>query len=233
MRRRGRGESQAANTSLTCSATGSAAQSGRPVSAALAAATGLGGIGKTQLDRPSLWAVVQASPTRRSSASGQCTPALGYVETAAVSPRRRSIRPSAPRRSLSLLMPMNRGWVSAPAAWVLARTESIALLRNHRPELDDATADAIAYKLGDLPLALQLAFSLSIASIPLPRPMPISPPCVGMLAQTHQCPSQESFPCLLPVAVLPPRPGEAVKRVISPEGAGAPARFDEARLRRL
>lgn len=40
---------------------------------------------------------------------------------------------------------------------VLARAESIALLRKHRPDLDDAYAEAIAHELGDLPLALHLA----------------------------------------------------------------------------
>ncbi|RRR74024.1 MAG: tetratricopeptide repeat protein [Candidatus Viridilinea halotolerans] len=40
---------------------------------------------------------------------------------------------------------------------VLHRVESIALLRQHRPELLDAEADALAAELGDLPLALHLA----------------------------------------------------------------------------
>ncbi|PDW01159.1 hypothetical protein [Candidatus Viridilinea mediisalina] len=40
---------------------------------------------------------------------------------------------------------------------VLHRAESIALLRQHRPELSDADADALAAELGDLPLALHLA----------------------------------------------------------------------------
>ena len=42
---------------------------------------------------------------------------------------------------------------------VLPRTESIALLRKHRPDLlvDDTNLDAIAAELGDLPLALHLA----------------------------------------------------------------------------
>jgi len=44
---------------------------------------------------------------------------------------------------------------------VLARPESIALLRQHRPDLaeDDADLNAIAANLGDLPLALHLAGS--------------------------------------------------------------------------
>ncbi len=44
---------------------------------------------------------------------------------------------------------------------VLSRPESMALLRYHRPDLpaDDATLDAIAAELGDLPLALHLAGS--------------------------------------------------------------------------
>ncbi|MDY7075909.1 MAG: CHAT domain-containing protein [Chloroflexota bacterium] len=44
---------------------------------------------------------------------------------------------------------------------VLSRTESIALLRKHRPDLpdDDFGLDAIAEELGDLPLALHLAGS--------------------------------------------------------------------------
>jgi hypothetical protein len=44
---------------------------------------------------------------------------------------------------------------------VLARPESIALLRQYRPDLaeDDADLNAIAANLGDLPLALHLAGS--------------------------------------------------------------------------
>ncbi len=44
---------------------------------------------------------------------------------------------------------------------VLARSESLALLRKHRPDLapDDPLSDAIAAELGDLPLALHLAGS--------------------------------------------------------------------------
>lgn len=42
---------------------------------------------------------------------------------------------------------------------VLNRAESIALLRNHYPDADDAILDAIAEELGDLPLALHLAGS--------------------------------------------------------------------------
>jgi tetratricopeptide (TPR) repeat protein len=42
---------------------------------------------------------------------------------------------------------------------VLPRPKSVALLRNHRPDLADAGADAIAAELGDLPLALHLAGS--------------------------------------------------------------------------
>ena len=42
---------------------------------------------------------------------------------------------------------------------VLARAESIALLRKHRPDLSEEDADAIAAELGDLPLALHLAGS--------------------------------------------------------------------------
>ena len=44
---------------------------------------------------------------------------------------------------------------------MLARTESVALLRKHRPDLaaDDPALDAIAAELGDLPLALHLAGS--------------------------------------------------------------------------
>ncbi len=42
---------------------------------------------------------------------------------------------------------------------VLRREESIALLRQHQPDAGDATLDAIAAELGDLPLALHLAGS--------------------------------------------------------------------------
>ncbi|MCP4515114.1 MAG: hypothetical protein GY824_07805, partial [Delftia sp.] len=49
--------------------------------------------------------------------------------------------------------------VQALALDVLERDESIALLRGHRPNLDQAQADAIADELGDLPLALHLAGS--------------------------------------------------------------------------
>lgn len=42
---------------------------------------------------------------------------------------------------------------------VLARDESIALLREHRPDADQALLDAIAQEVGDLPLALHLAGS--------------------------------------------------------------------------
>jgi hypothetical protein len=42
---------------------------------------------------------------------------------------------------------------------VLSRAESLALLRNHYPDADDAILDAIAAELGDLPLALHLAGS--------------------------------------------------------------------------
>jgi hypothetical protein len=44
---------------------------------------------------------------------------------------------------------------------VLSRSESVALLRKHRPDLapDDPVLDAIADELGDLPLALHLAGS--------------------------------------------------------------------------
>jgi hypothetical protein len=41
----------------------------------------------------------------------------------------------------------------------LTRPESLALLRRHRPDLDDAELDPIANELGDLPLALELAGS--------------------------------------------------------------------------
>jgi len=40
---------------------------------------------------------------------------------------------------------------------VLSREESVALLHQHRPDLSDADADALAEELGDLPLALHLA----------------------------------------------------------------------------
>jgi tetratricopeptide (TPR) repeat protein len=43
------------------------------------------------------------------------------------------------------------------ALGVLQRTESIELLRQHRPALTDAEADELAAELGDLPLALHLA----------------------------------------------------------------------------
>jgi tetratricopeptide (TPR) repeat protein len=51
--------------------------------------------------------------------------------------------------------------VRALALGVLARPESIALLREHRPDLDDGDPElaAIAEELGDLPLALHLAGS--------------------------------------------------------------------------
>lgn len=42
---------------------------------------------------------------------------------------------------------------------VLARTQSIALVKKHRPDLNDAEANVIAQELGDLPLALHLAGS--------------------------------------------------------------------------
>jgi hypothetical protein len=42
---------------------------------------------------------------------------------------------------------------------VLNRAESIALLREHQPDADDAILDAIAAEVGDLPLALHLAGS--------------------------------------------------------------------------
>jgi tetratricopeptide (TPR) repeat protein len=42
---------------------------------------------------------------------------------------------------------------------VLSRSESIALLREHQPDADDATLNAIAEELGDLPLAIHLAGS--------------------------------------------------------------------------
>ncbi|MBV7334026.1 phosphotransferase [Chloroflexi bacterium TSY] len=42
---------------------------------------------------------------------------------------------------------------------VLARSESLALLRKHYPDAADSTLDAIAEELGDLPLALHLAGS--------------------------------------------------------------------------
>jgi tetratricopeptide (TPR) repeat protein len=42
---------------------------------------------------------------------------------------------------------------------VLARDESIALLREHRPDADEPLLDAIAQEVGDLPLALHLAGS--------------------------------------------------------------------------
>ncbi len=42
---------------------------------------------------------------------------------------------------------------------VLPRVESLALLREHQPDVDDATLEAIAEELGDLPLALHLAGS--------------------------------------------------------------------------
>lgn len=43
------------------------------------------------------------------------------------------------------------------ALGVLSRAESIALLRQHRPDLGHEDADALAAELGDLPLALHLA----------------------------------------------------------------------------
>ncbi len=46
---------------------------------------------------------------------------------------------------------------------VLARSESIALLRRHRPDLSADQVDAIAKELGDLPLALHLAGSFLAA----------------------------------------------------------------------
>ncbi len=42
---------------------------------------------------------------------------------------------------------------------VLTRTESITLLHNHQPDLEQDEAEAIAAELGDLPLALHLAGS--------------------------------------------------------------------------
>jgi hypothetical protein len=47
--------------------------------------------------------------------------------------------------------------VSALALGVLNRSESVALLRKHCPEIGDDEADAVAEELGDLPLALNLA----------------------------------------------------------------------------
>jgi tetratricopeptide (TPR) repeat protein len=40
---------------------------------------------------------------------------------------------------------------------VLERADSLALLRKHRPDVDDATLSAVADEVGDLPLALHLA----------------------------------------------------------------------------
>ena len=54
--------------------------------------------------------------------------------------------------------PLHLG-VQAIALGILTRTESVALLRRHRPDLavDDPDLVAIAAELGDLPLALHLA----------------------------------------------------------------------------
>ena len=51
--------------------------------------------------------------------------------------------------------------ITAQPLGLLSRTESIALLRKHRPDLteDDPALDAIAVEVGDLPLALHLAGS--------------------------------------------------------------------------
>ncbi len=51
--------------------------------------------------------------------------------------------------------------ITAQPLGLLSRTESIALLRKHRPDLteDDPNLDAIAAEVGDLPLALHLAGS--------------------------------------------------------------------------
>ncbi|PDV97761.1 tetratricopeptide repeat-containing protein [Candidatus Chloroploca asiatica] len=61
-----------------------------------------------------------------------------------------------------LITSRNPAWpgdlgVQRHALGVLSRAESCELLRQHRPELDDADADALAAELGDLPLALHLA----------------------------------------------------------------------------
>jgi tetratricopeptide (TPR) repeat protein len=55
-------------------------------------------------------------------------------------------------------------WGATLGVWslpldVLRRVESLQLLREHHPDVDDGTLDAIAEALGDLPLALHLAGS--------------------------------------------------------------------------
>ena len=66
---------------------------------------------------------------------------------------------------------------------ILARAESLALLRKHRPDLapDDPVLDAIAAELGDLPLALHLAgsFLARYRHAPSASRRPISKPCGG------------------------------------------------------
>lgn len=62
----------------------------------------------------------------------------------------------------ALITSRNPDWpgdlgVQCHALGVLRREESVALLRQHRPNLGDAEADALAAELGDLPLALHLA----------------------------------------------------------------------------
>ncbi len=64
-----------------------------------------------------------------------------------------------------ILITSRRGWWSLASGVVaqplqtLPREQGIALLRQHRPDLSDADADALAAELGDLPLALYLAGS--------------------------------------------------------------------------
>ncbi|MCU0494597.1 MAG: hypothetical protein MUD01_23675, partial [Chloroflexaceae bacterium] len=72
----------------------------------------------------------------------------------------RRYRPGGASRVL--LTSRNAGWpghlgVQRHPLGVLARAESLALLRQHRPSLNEAEADELARELGDLPLALYLA----------------------------------------------------------------------------
>lgn len=70
-----------------------------------------------------------------------------------------------PRTNASRVLITSRrsGWDAASVdvlpLGVLRRAESLALLREHQPDSDGATLDAIADELGDLPLAIHLAGS--------------------------------------------------------------------------
>ncbi|MCB9100912.1 MAG: tetratricopeptide repeat protein, partial [Anaerolineales bacterium] len=170
-----------------------------------AAATGLGGIGKTQLasefvhrygqffDGGVFWlsfAEANAIPAEIAACGGAgalelrldfgaypLNDQVRLVQAAWQSPRPRLLifdncedpallaqwRP--PSGGCRVLVTSRRGdWelalgVKTLALGVLSRPESVALLRQHCPDADEAILDAIAEELGDLPLALHLAGS--------------------------------------------------------------------------